>query len=121
MSKRTAVSLLCVLGLSVLGCKEQRQPSAPPPPPKPTTSSAPAPARAGTVSVEDAVITGKVRAAVLNTEEVKATQIDVETRNGVVHLSGVVQTNADRDRAVHLARQVEGVKDVQAALKVQSS
>ncbi|MGZ5092317.1 MAG: BON domain-containing protein [Burkholderiales bacterium] len=51
----------------------------------------------------------------------RATEINVETQKGVVQLSGVVQTNSDLDRAVYLAKQVEGVKEVQNRLRVKPS
>jgi osmotically-inducible protein OsmY len=134
-----ALSVTAVFVFCGIGCR-QEQPGAPPPPPTPKTSAAPsapsvstsasaAPAGTPAQSVDnttsddvvDAVITGKVRAALLGTEDVKATELNVETRKGVVHLSGSVQTNADLDRAVHLARQVEGVKEVQNRLSVKPS
>ncbi|MGZ5232524.1 MAG: BON domain-containing protein, partial [Burkholderiales bacterium] len=59
--------------------------------------------------------------ALLGNEDVRATEINVETQKGVVQLSGVVQTNSDLDRAVYLAKQVEGVKEVQNRLRVKPS
>jgi hyperosmotically inducible protein len=51
---------------------------------------------------------------------VKASAIDVDTSNGVVTLSGTVATEAERQRAVHLARETEGVRSVQDRLRVGS-
>ena len=44
--------------------------------------------------------------------------IHVETENGTVMLSGFVDSKADADKAVSLARSVEGVTNVKSALKV---
>ena len=128
---------IAVISFSGFGCGQER-PGGPPTSPKPKTSDArsapalppPAPARERSTSgtganlvdnMEDAVVTGKVRAALMGTQDVQATEINVETEKGVVHLSGVVLTNSDVDRAVYLARQVEGVKAVQHQLRVKSS
>lgn len=45
--------------------------------------------------------------------------IEVETKNGVVSLSGTVATEAEKEAAVAKARQIKGVTDVSAdGLKV---
>jgi osmotically-inducible protein OsmY len=44
--------------------------------------------------------------------------IHVETDKGVVLLSGFVDTKADADKAVRVARSVQGVTDVKSAIKV---
>jgi len=49
---------------------------------------------------------------------VKAYQIDVDTRSGVVVLNGTVSSRAEADRAVMLARKTEGVDHVVDNLKV---
>ena len=77
-------------------------------------------AKAITSSLDDATITARVKTALLNDTQVPATQIDVSTSNGVVTMTGVVRSKADEDRAVQLARQVAGVKDVKSNLRVGS-
>ena len=76
--------------------------------------------KAVTSTLDDATITARVKTALLNDTQVPATQIDVSTSNGVVTMTGVVRSKADEDRAVQLARQVGGVKDVKSNLKVGS-
>jgi osmotically-inducible protein OsmY len=44
--------------------------------------------------------------------------IHVETEKGVVMLSGFVDSKADADKAVRLAKSVEGVTQVKSAIKV---
>ena len=44
--------------------------------------------------------------------------IHVETEKGVVMLSGFVDSKADADKAVTVAKNVEGVSTVKSAIKV---
>jgi osmotically-inducible protein OsmY len=67
---------------------------------------------------DDASITAQVKTVLLNDPQVNATKIDVSSQNGVVTMSGTVRSKADEDRAVQLARQVRGVKDVKSSLNV---
>lgn len=62
--------------------------------------------------VDDTLITAKVKAAVLNEPGLKSSEINVETFKGRVQLSGFVNSAADIQRAVVLAREVKGVKSV---------
>jgi hyperosmotically inducible protein len=71
--------------------------------------------------IDDASITMRVKAKLLDDPEVKGLKIDVDTREGVVYLTGSVATPQVRDKAMKLARETEGVKDVQANLDVASS
>ena len=67
----------------------------------------------------DTWITTKVKSDLLATDNVPGSDIKVETKNGVVWLSGVVKTQAEHDKAVSVAKAIEGVKKVEAAnLKV---
>ena len=61
---------------------------------------------------EDAVITAKVKAAVLEEPSLKSAEINVETYKGIVQLSGFVRSRADIDKAVKVAKGVKGVKSV---------
>lgn len=60
----------------------------------------------------DSWITTKVKADLLTTRDVSGLDIKVETVNGVVALSGVVETRAEAERAIAVARGIEGVKRV---------
>jgi osmotically-inducible protein OsmY len=62
--------------------------------------------------IDDSVITGKVKAALIENDLTKATEINVETFKGVVQLSGFVSSQASANKAVELARNVGGVKGV---------
>lgn len=54
----------------------------------------------------------------LNDPAVGGLCIDVDTLKGVVTLSGRVKTPAERDQAMALTRQVEGVVEVKDALQI---
>jgi hyperosmotically inducible protein len=63
--------------------------------------------------IDDTVVTTKVKAALLGDQDVKGFEFKVETRKGKVLLSGFVDNQALADRAISVARAVEGVKDVE--------
>jgi hyperosmotically inducible protein len=60
----------------------------------------------------DAGITTSVKTKFASDDTVKAYQIDVDTKDKVVTLSGNVDSQAAKDQAVALARQTKGVADV---------
>lgn len=62
--------------------------------------------------VDDTVITTKVKTAILDAPSLKASEINVETFKGVVQLSGFVNSRADINKAIEVAREVKGVKSV---------
>jgi hyperosmotically inducible protein len=68
--------------------------------------------------VDDAALTAKVKAALIDDELTKAGEINVETRQGVVQLAGFVNTDAERDQATAVARGVAGVKSVRNDLQI---
>jgi osmotically-inducible protein OsmY len=68
--------------------------------------------------VDDAVITAKVKAAIFNEPTLKAVEINVETYKGVVQLSGFVSTQADINKAVEVARGVNGVKSIKNDMRL---
>ncbi len=70
--------------------------------------------------IDDSVITGKVKAALIADPTTKAHQIEVETFKGTVQLSGWVDTDNARSRATEVARNVQGVKDVKNSLGLRS-
>ncbi|SDQ25886.1 hyperosmotically inducible protein [Pseudoxanthomonas sp. CF385] len=69
--------------------------------------------------VDDTWITTKVKADLLTSSNVPGTEIKVETVNGVVTLSGTISSQAEKDKALKVARGIKGVKTVESAgLKV---
>jgi osmotically-inducible protein OsmY len=68
--------------------------------------------------IDDGALTTKVKSALVADPGVKGTQVQVEVYRGVVQLSGFVDRPADAQRAVAVARNVEGVKEVRNNLIV---
>lgn len=68
--------------------------------------------------VDDAVITTKVKAVIFEDDNLSSMNINVETSNGIVQLSGFVESEADIDTAENLAATVKGVKDIENNLQV---
>jgi osmotically-inducible protein OsmY len=60
----------------------------------------------------DKAVTARVKTALLADPLVKGTQVNVTTYQGVVQLSGFVQSAAARDRAGEIARETKGVQNV---------
>jgi hyperosmotically inducible protein len=77
-----------------------------------TSAEAPDPNLTLGTHIDDAGITMRVKARLLDDPTVKGMKIDVDTRDGVVFLTGSVTSDAARKQAVELARTTEGVKDV---------
>ncbi len=66
----------------------------------------------------DAGITTAVKSKLAVDDMVKAYQVDVDTSNKVVTLSGDVETAAQREHAITIARNTDGVRDVIDQLRV---
>jgi hyperosmotically inducible periplasmic protein len=75
-------------------------------------------AREGSDMVDDTVITSKVKAALAGDPRTRAHQVNVETREGVVQLSGFVDTSEAKSTAEELARSVDNVRSVDNELDV---
>src|SRR5687767_6131479 len=72
--------------------------------------------------MKDSVITTKVKAAMAKDKDVSALNIKVDTDNsGIVQLSGTAKTKAEAEKAVTIARGVEGVTSVKNDIRVQTN
>ena len=72
--------------------------------------------------VDDSWITTKIKSKFAAAKGVKASDISVNTSDGAVTLTGTATSKAEKNRAVHLAKSVKGVKSVDASgLTVSSS
>lgn len=69
-------------------------------------------------AIDDSTITSKVKAALIDDASTKAGDIKVETRGGVVQLSGFVSNQAQKDAATKVAQGVTGVKAVNNGLGI---
>lgn len=63
----------------------------------------------------DSWITGKVKSGLAMTKGVTSSDISVVTTNGMVALSGLVDTKAQKDKAVACAESVKGVHSVDSS------
>lgn len=69
-------------------------------------------------AARDAQITATVKSKLLSDPEVSAFQIDVDTSGGRVTLSGTVDSDAAKEEAEELARNTEGVDEVENLIEV---
>ena len=72
-------------------------------------------------AMDDAAITTKVKAALLADDQVKGTQINVDTTGGTVRLTGTVDSQAQVSRAMEIAKGVSGVRTVNNNLAASAS
>src|SRR4249919_2512010 len=68
--------------------------------------------------VDDTVITGKVKTAILQEPTLKSAEINVETFKGIAQLSGFVSSSAAEKTAVAVAGNVAGVKSVKNDMRL---
>lgn len=71
--------------------------------------------------MDDSGVTAKVKAALVDNDAIKSTDISVKTHSGVVTLSGFVTSQDQAELAVDAAKKVEGVKSVSDKLHVKDS
>jgi hypothetical protein len=69
-------------------------------------------------ALENGALTAKIKSKMALDDTVRALDIDVDTANGVVTLSGTVHSQAERTRAVQLARETSGVTSVNDRLTI---
>jgi hyperosmotically inducible periplasmic protein len=63
--------------------------------------------------IDDTAITARVKSALHGDTEYKYSDVKVSTFKGTVQLSGFVETHAQKSRAADLAKNCDGVKDVE--------
>jgi hypothetical protein len=75
-------------------------------------------AEQGRHAINDGATTAKIKAKMALDDTVKALDIDVDTTGTTVTLSGVVSSEAQKTRALQLARETDGVKQVVDNIRV---
>ena len=70
---------------------------------------------------KDVALAAKVEAEIRKDSTLKASNISVDSQDGVVVLTGMVEKPVDAIRAVQIARAVEDVKSVESKLAVRSN
>ena len=69
----------------------------------------------------DAWLDGKLETTYLFNRHLNNFDINTDVRNGVAYLSGRVESDIDRDLAVEIARNLDGIADVKSELEVGES
>ena len=67
----------------------------------------------------DGALTAKIKSKMALDDHVKARSINVDTADGVATLTGVVASRDERNRALQLARDTEGIKKVVDKLEIE--
>lgn len=70
---------------------------------------------------DDAALTARVKAALLDNESVKGTDINVNVYQGKVQLSGFADSSAEKSTAERVARSVDGVRGVENNIELKGS
>ena len=97
-----AGSLIGLAALTLVACNKP-----------PEMVQEPAPSITMGTQVDDAVITSGVKSALLGDEAIKSFDLQVETRKGIVQLSGFVDSQAQIDQALAITRSVAGVTEIE--------
>jgi hyperosmotically inducible protein len=69
-------------------------------------------------TVDDGIVTAKVKSALLSDPGIKSFDIAAVTRKGEVQLSGFVDNQLQINRAIDIARGVEGVKSINNEMSI---
>lgn len=72
-------------------------------------------------TIDDSVITSKIKAKFVEDRAVSALNIAVETYKGTVQLSGFANSQTEISRAVQLASEVQGVRSVKNDIRLKTS
>jgi hyperosmotically inducible protein len=70
-------------------------------------------------AIANASLTSKIKAKMALDDTIEALEIDVDTDGSTVTLTGTVDTEAQRSRALQLARETEGVASVVDRLRIE--
>jgi hyperosmotically inducible periplasmic protein len=68
--------------------------------------------------IDDSVITTQVKSRMVDSKDVDAAAISVETLNGTVMLSGFAKSATEKNAAESIARKVNGVKSVKNEIAI---
>lgn len=116
-------ALMATMALAIVGCNDSKQ-TAGQKLDRATESVAATTdkvAANAAVAVDDAAITTKVKSAVFAEPGLKSLQINVETKDGVVTLSGTVDTPQLKQRTAQITQNVAGVRSVIDNIAVKSA
>jgi hyperosmotically inducible protein len=69
-------------------------------------------------AVEDGALTAKIKSKMALDDYVKARDIDVDSSDGLITLTGTLHSEAERERALRLTLETDGVQTIIDALQV---
>jgi hyperosmotically inducible periplasmic protein len=78
-------------------------------------------ARAAEEAISDGSLTAKIKAKMALDDTVKALDLNIDTVDRVVTVSGKVRTKAEHERAMALARETNGVKSVVDKITIETA
>ena len=116
-NKLLVLTITLISALTISGCGKSEEKAATPPPPP----AAPEAKTTVGTDIDDGTVTTKVKSALLADADVKSFDIKVETRKGEVQLSGFVDNQAQVDRAIAVAKGVEGVKSIDNKMNLKAT
>jgi hyperosmotically inducible protein len=61
---------------------------------------------------DDTVLTSRIKTELLKTPEIRSTNIDVDTNNNVVTLTGIVKTQREKDKALYTVYKITGNRQI---------
>src|SRR5688572_30307544 len=92
-----------LMTMFITGCDKPQVATGTPPPATTTVGT----------EIDDSVVTARVKSALLADPDVRSADFQVETRKGLVQLSGFADNQAQIDRTMAVTRTVAGVKDIE--------
>jgi hyperosmotically inducible periplasmic protein len=109
--------------LAIAGCGKPADQAGMPAPnattmPTPNATALPTPSTPLGAAIDDTALTTKVKTALLGDASIKGLTVSVETIQGDVRLSGFVESQAQIDQALKVAKGVDGVKSVRNELSL---
>ncbi len=107
--KPRALVLSALIAVGAAGCANK---------PAPATYSGNNQERSATQAVSDSALSARIKTSYATDSLVKARDIKVDAMRGVVTLNGTVNSTAERDKAIAIARDTKGVVEVKSNLKV---
>ena len=63
-------------------------------------------------SLNDTMLTSKIRAKLLQDPDIRSTNIDIDTNNNIVTLTGIVSTHNEKNRVLYVVQQVTGNRQI---------
>jgi len=68
--------------------------------------------------LNDTMLTSKIRAKLLQDPDIRSTNIDVDTNNNVITLTGIVKTDKERNRVLYVVQEVADKRQIVNNLSV---